>query len=177
MIRCNALTLTAFLVAAPFACDKPGVAERQREEPANEPLAQARSDAAQPTPGAQAADDKDMSGAPTDFEKNREEYLHGRATDLQELDTKIVALESKEKVAKDKAKAELQDALSAIGVKRDAFVRDLNALHNATAAAWDEAKTKLEREWDALKAAVDKAPWANGRNDGGSGRVGVDRQH
>jgi|SRR6516225_4568370 hypothetical protein len=155
MIR-HAPTLIAFLVASTFACDKPGVTERQGEKQANEPLTQAGDETAERTQGAQTPAARDDAGARTDFERNREDYLRARAADLTDLDKKVAALETKEKMAQDRAKSALQADLSAIRAKRDAFVRDLNALGNATAAAWDEAKAKLEREWNALKTAVDK---------------------
>ena len=157
MIRHNALTLTAFLVASQFACDKPGVAEMQREQQANEQLAQAKNEAAQRTQVAQAEADKDIAAARAEFEKNRQDYVQARTADLADLDNRVAALEAKEKKAKDKAKVELQADLREIRAQRDAFARDMNALSSTTAAAWDQAKAKLEREWNALKAAVDKA--------------------
>jgi len=33
----------------------------------------------------------------------------------------------------------------------------LESLETATAATWDEAKANLDKDWDALKSAVDKA--------------------
>ena len=158
MIRPIALTLTGLLAAGSFGCDKAGAAERQREEQANQQVAQAKNEATQRTQGAQAAADKDIAAARADFEKSREDYRHARAADLTDLDKKIGDLEAKEKLAKDnKTKAQLQADLSVIRAKREAFVRDMETLDNATAAAWDEQKAKAAREWDALKSAVDKA--------------------
>ena len=158
MIRHIALTLTAFAFAASLACDKPGVAERQREDPPSEQPPQTTNVAAQRSQGAPTTTaDNDMSGVRTDFEKNREDYVHARDADLVDLDKTIAALEAKEKAAKDRAKVELQANLSAIREKRDAFVRDVNALGKTTAIGWDQAKAKVEQEWNALKAAVDKA--------------------
>jgi hypothetical protein len=37
------------------------------------------------------------------------------------------------------------------------MVRDLQALEHATATTWDADKAKVDREWDALRSAVDKA--------------------
>ena len=158
MIRHIALTLTAFVFAASLACDKPGVAERQREDPPSEQPRQTTNEAAQRTQSAPTTTaDHDMSGVRTDFEKNREDYMHARDADLVDLDKRIAALEVKEKAAKHLAKEELQASLSAIRDKRDAFVRDMNALGKTTATGWDQAKAKVEQEWNALKAAVDKA--------------------
>ena len=155
MIRHIALTLTTLVFAASLACDKPGVAERQREDPPSAQPPQAINEAPQSAPTTAA--DKDMSGVRTDFEKNREEYMHARDADLVDLDKRIAALEAKEKATKDRAKEELRTNLSAIRERRDAFVRDMKALGNTTAIAWDQAKAKVEQEWNALKAAVDKA--------------------
>jgi hypothetical protein len=47
--------------------------------------------------------------------------------------------------------------LSAIHAKRQAFAQDLEHSEIATAATWDEAKANLDKDWDTLNGAVDKA--------------------
>jgi hypothetical protein len=156
MIRPIALTLTGLLAAASLGCDKAGATERQREEQANQQLEQARNEASQRTLSAQAAAEKDIAAARAEFEKRREAYRHDRANDLTDIDKRIADLDAKETVSKDRTKARLQTDLSVIRAKREALIRDMDALDRATAATWDEEKAKIEREWDGLKSAVDK---------------------
>jgi hypothetical protein len=157
MIRFTALSLIGLIAITSPACEKPGAAEKQQEQRANAELQQAKDQAVQREQGAQAAADKDIGAARAAFQKAREDYRHARAADLIDIDKKIAELETKEKTAKEKAKSQLEADLSAIRVKRDAVVRDMNALQNATAASWDQETAKMSRDWDALKSAVDKA--------------------
>jgi hypothetical protein len=151
------LTFTAVLVAASIGCEKPGATERQKEEQANQQLAQARNEADKRTEGAQAAANRDINVARADFEKAREDYRHTRMVDLTELDKKIADLDMKAQKATGKAKVDVQESLAVIRTNRDAFVRDMQALDRTTPAAWDESKANLDREWTTLKDSVDKA--------------------
>jgi phosphoenolpyruvate-protein kinase (PTS system EI component) len=151
------LTCTALLLASSFACEKPGAMERQKEQQANEEVKRAWNEATQRAQGAQAAAEREIAAARANFEKTREDYRHARATDLSDLGKKVADLEAKAKTSTGKIKSDLRAHLSAILAAREAFVRDLQALDKTTAAAWDEAKAKLDREWGALKATVDKA--------------------
>jgi hypothetical protein len=157
MIRFTALSLIGLFTIASSACEKPGAAEKQREEQANAELQQAKDEAKQREQGAQAAANKDIGAARADFQKVREDYRHARAADLIDEDKKIAALEAKETTAKERAKTQLEADLSAIRIKREVVVRDMNALENVTAATWDEQTAKMSRDWDALKSAVDEA--------------------
>ena len=158
MIRYQGLTLVGLLIATSLACQKPGAAERQREEEATKQVTQAKQEATQREQAAQAAADKDIATARADFEKTREDYRHTRAVELSDLDKKIAELETKEKTAKDnKTRTDLQTELAAIREKREAFLKDLYALNGASAATWDEQRAKTGRDWDALRSAVDKA--------------------
>jgi phosphoenolpyruvate-protein kinase (PTS system EI component) len=157
MIRFTTLSLIGLFAIASSACEKPGVAEKQREQQANAELRQARDEAIQREQGAQGAADKAIGAARADFQKTREDYRHARAVDLIDIDKKIAALEAKEKTAPERGKAQRQADLSAIRVKREAVVRDMNALDNATAATWDEETARMNRDCDALKSAIDVA--------------------
>jgi hypothetical protein len=156
MIR-HIAPLTLIALFSFVACDKPGATEQQKEDKASERAANARSEAEQQAQSAQAVAAKDIAAARAEFEKNREDYRHSRRVDLADLDKKIVDLEADTRTATGKEKANLEVRLPAIRAKRDAFVRDMQALDNAMAATWDAAKANLDQEWDALKTAVDKA--------------------
>jgi vacuolar-type H+-ATPase subunit H len=158
MIRHIGPVTWALVVSASLlACDKPGATEQQREQRANEQVTQAANEANQQTQSAQAAADKDIAAARTDFEKSREDYRHARTKDLSDVDEKIANLESKATTATGKTKARLDANPPPLRAQREAFVRDIQTLDRATAATWDETKANVDREWDALKAAVDKA--------------------
>ena len=151
------LTLTAVLAATLLACEKPGATEQQKEQQASEQAAQSRNEANEKMQTAQGKADKDIAGARADFEKTREDYRHSRTTDLTDIDRKIADLEAKKRTATGKAKTNLDANLPAIRTQRDAFVRELQDAGRATPATWDEVKADIDRKWDALKNAVDKA--------------------
>jgi hypothetical protein len=158
MIRPTALLTFAALFSLPsLACDKPGATERQREEQATQQAAQGRTEAQQQSQNAQAEAEKNIAAARADFEKTREDYRHSRTTDLSDLDKQVAELEAKAEAATGKTKADLDVKLPVIHAQRDAFVRDMQALDRASSATWDQSKANLDREWDALKDAVDKA--------------------
>ena len=156
-MRHAVLTLIGLLVAASTDCERTGVAEQQREGLTSQQATQAIQEATERALAAQADASRDTGAARADFEKTREDYRHARAAELSDLDKKIADVEAKEKTAKDKARIELRAELTAIRAKREAFVQDMYALADATSAAWDEATAKVARDWDALKAAVEKA--------------------
>jgi hypothetical protein len=150
-------TFVALLSASLFACDKPGATEQQKEDKAVERATNARNEAEQQAQGAQAAAAKDVAAARAEFEKKREDYRHTRRSDLADLDKKIADLEADARTATGKTKSDLQTRLPAIRAQRDAFVRDLESLDSVTPTSWDGATANLDKEWDALKAAVDRA--------------------
>ncbi|MGD0675723.1 MAG: hypothetical protein ABSC94_09920 [Polyangiaceae bacterium] len=152
------LTLTAALCAAfGLGCDKPGATELQREEKASDRVTQTRNEASEQVQNAQASANTDIAQARSDFDKDRADYWHERTTDLGDLDKRIADLDAKGMRASGQVKARLQANLAAIHAQRDAFARDLQGIHDLTAASWDESKTNLDKEWDSLKKAVDHA--------------------
>jgi chromosome segregation ATPase len=147
----------ALLSASLFACDKPGATEQQKEDKAVERATNARNEAEQQAQGAQAAAAKDVAAARAEFEKKREDYRHTRRSDLADLDKKIAEIEADARSTPGKTKSDRQARLPAIRAQRDAFVRDLESLDSVTPSSWDGAKANLDKEWDALTAAVDRA--------------------
>jgi hypothetical protein len=139
-------SLVAILSVSALACDKPGATEQQRESKAIDQAENAR-----------AEGDKNVAAARIDFEKTSEDYRHTRWMDLADLDKKLIDMQAESRTATGKAKTDLDANLPAIRAQREAFVRDMEALDRATAANWDATKSNLDKEWNALKAAVDKA--------------------
>jgi len=139
------------------ACDQPGVTEQQKEQKAAQTNADQQDRAARESASAQADMNKTVASAQADFEKTREDYRHGKQTDLDDLDAKIAKLEATETAATGKAKADLDARLPQIRAQRAAFGADFRAVQSTTAATWDDAKARLDKEWDSLKAAVNGA--------------------
>jgi hypothetical protein len=154
MIRYAGTFAIAAALMTVAACDQPGVTEQQKVQKAAQDNADQQDRAARESASAQADMNQKVGAAQADFEKTREDYRHSRQTDLDELDGKIAKLEAKEATATGKAKADLDAKLPQIRAQRAAFGADFRSLQSATAATWDDAKVRLDKEYDSLKAAV-----------------------
>ena len=157
MIRYAGMFAVAATLIATAACDKPGVTEQQKEQSATQDNAEQQNRAARESASAQADMNDKVNSARADFEKTREDYRHEKTTDLEALDAKIDALENKERTATGKAKADLDAKLPAIRAQRASFGADFRGLQATTAATWDDAKVRVDKEWDDLKSAVNAA--------------------
>jgi hypothetical protein len=157
MIRyAGTLALAAALLTS-VACDKPGVEEQQKEQKAAQDNADQQNRAARESASAQADMNQKVVSAQADFDKSRESYRHDRQTDLDDLDAKIAKLEASDKTETGKAKAALDAKLPSIRAQRASFGADFRSIQASTAATWDDSKTRLDKEWDALKSAVSDA--------------------
>jgi hypothetical protein len=156
MIR-YARTFALAALLSTGACEKPGVTEQQREDKAAQNNAEQQDRAARESASAQAEMNRQVASARADFERAREDYRHQKQTDLEALDARIGKIEAKDAMATAKAKADLDAKLLAIRSQRASFGADFRALMQTTAASWDDTRTRLDREWDSLKAAVDDA--------------------
>jgi hypothetical protein len=151
------LALVSFLVSSGLACDKPGETEQKKEAYAAQQAQSAQVQALQTTQAAVAQADTKIAEARADFEKTREDYLHGRRQDLLDLDQKIGKLETKSVTATGATRATLDLNLPAIRAKRAAVANDLQQLGTVAPSLWDGAKAGLDKDWQDLKAAVDQA--------------------
>lgn len=133
-----------------FACDKSGT-EAQREAD------KAQAEANTKTTGAQVEADKKIADVQKDFSKTREDYRHDVQTKLDDLDKKISDLDAKAKKETGNTKAKLDANLPSLHTQRAAFGKDFASLQTDTAATWDASKARIDKEWTALKDAVDKA--------------------
>jgi hypothetical protein len=115
------------------------------EAEANEKIAQATKEAGQK-----------VSAAHASFMKLREDYRHMTAENLVDLDRDVDGLASKAQQATGQARADLDARLQRIHASRDAFARDYASLDGTVGAAWDSTKARLDKEWQDLKALVDK---------------------
>jgi chromosome segregation ATPase len=157
MIRIAGTFALAAALTAVTACDKPGVTEQQKEQKAAQDNADQQERAARESASAQADMNQKIASAQADFENSREDYRHTRQTGLDDIDAKIAKVEAKAATATGKAKADLDAKLPSIRAQRASFGSDVRALQSATSATWDNAKARVDKEWEALKAAVDDA--------------------
>jgi F0F1-type ATP synthase membrane subunit b/b' len=144
------LVAACCLPLAAVACDKSG-ADAQRE--ADKAQAQSTTQIT----NAQVEADKKVAQAQHDFDMTREDYRHDMQAKLDDLDKKIADLDAKSKTDVGHAKAKLDANLPSIHAQRAAFGRDFASIQSDTAMTWDSSKARLDKEWDALKSAVDKA--------------------
>ena len=150
------LAIVTLMASSFVACDKPGETEQRKEVAANERSAEARAQAERNSQIAQAESERAIAAARADFERRREDYRHDRQLDLSDVNRKLLDLEAKQKTATGKERASLDANLPILRSRRDAFIGDLQRLDNATPTSWDGARASLDKEWDALKAALDQ---------------------
>jgi hypothetical protein len=147
------------LAAAPLAvaCDKSG-ADAQAEvnaaqNKANAQIARANEQVATTGALAQSEADKKISAVQADFAKTREDYRHTVQSNLDDLTKRLADIEVK---AKTSTTPDLHATITALRAQKDAFVADYQSLASASPVTWDATKARLDKEWAALKAAVDK---------------------
>jgi hypothetical protein len=155
--RIGALALAALLSASVVACEKTGEKEQKAEGVANRQAEEAQQEAFNKSFAVQAQADQKIAAARLAFEKSREEYRHSRQADLDQLNLKITDLEILDRTANAKTKAALDTRLPAIHAQRDAFTSDLRSLQYATPATWDDAKVRLDTEWESLEKSVSES--------------------
>jgi septal ring factor EnvC (AmiA/AmiB activator) len=154
MIRIAGTLVLAALLTTPAACDKPGVTEQQKEQKAVQDNADQQERAARESASAQADMSQKVASAQADFERAREDYRHSRQTDLDDIDAKIATLEAKDTMATGKARTDLDAKLPSIRSRRALFGADFRALRSTSSTTWDDAKARVDKEWESLKAAV-----------------------
>jgi hypothetical protein len=151
---------TILLMTLAFACHNASDAQKKmnsaRSE-ADEKIGVAVKESDQKVKNAQQDEDKKVAEAQAGFMKMREDYRHVTAMNLVDLDHKVDDLQAKAKQSSGKAKTDLDANLKLIQVDRGAFETDYKSLETATAATWDGAKARLDKEWTQLKTRVDKA--------------------
>jgi hypothetical protein len=157
MIRYAGTFALAAALMTTVACDKPGVAEQQKEQRAAQDNADQQNRAARESASAQADMNDKVTSAQVDFEKNREEFRHSMQTNVDDIDARIAKLESKEASATGKAKADLDAKMPSIRAQRASFGSDFRAIQMTTATTWDDAKARVDKEWTSLKSAVSDA--------------------
>lgn len=105
---------------------------------------------------AQTEADKKIIAAEGDFATTREDYRHTVQSNLDAPNKRLADLDVEARTAGAAIKPDLAATVPALRAQRDAFVADFQSLSNASAPTWDATKNRLDKEWAALKSAVDK---------------------
>lgn len=107
---------------------------------------------------ARAEADRKVADARQDFAKIREDYRHDVRQNLVKLDREIGELSAKIRTAADQKKTDMQARLDDVRIKRAAFEAKLEELEKASASAWDQLRTEVDKQWADLKDLVDQSP-------------------
>jgi hypothetical protein len=161
MIRSVNISLAAVLIAiGALGCNKAADEQRKADEArneANKKVGEASNDAAEKINAANADADKKVAEAQANFLKLREDYRHKITEDLVSVDKDIANLEAKAKTAKGKTKADIEAALPNIRSQRETVSSEYKSLEFSSAVSWDNAKARVDKAYDDLKKAIDKA--------------------
>ena len=160
MLRKTFLTSAALSLLLVVGCDKAADDQKKAtaaQNEANEKIAEAKVEADKKAVSAQSEADKKIAEAQASFMKRREDYRHKTTVNLVELDHKIDVLAAKSKTQTGKAQADLDASLKQIRSSRADFATDYNTLATESATTWDATQARLDKEWAALSALVDKA--------------------
>jgi len=156
LIRNFGMLAVSIALLAAMGCDKPGAAEQQKENAAIQQDLQAQNSAAQQSAQAQADMRDKIAAAQVDFDKTRNDYSRDRQLDLKEIDERISKLEERTQAATAAKRGQLEQALANIRVQRSAFASDVRAIGGVAAGDWDQFKSKVDDEYNALRDHLDK---------------------
>ena len=161
MIRSVSISFGAVLIAiGALGCNKAADEQKKADEArseADKKVGEASNDAAEKINAARADADKKVAEAQANFLKLREDYRHKITEDLVSVDKDIANLEAKAKTATGKTKAQIEAALPDIRAQRENLSSEYRSLEFSSAVSWDNAKARVEKAYDDLKKAIDKA--------------------
>ena len=161
MIRSLNIPLAAVLIAiGSLGCNKAADEQKKADEArseADKKVGEASNDAAEKINAANAEADKKVAEAQANFLKLREDYRHKITEDLVSVDKDIANLEAKAKTATGKTKAQIEAALPNIRSQRETISSEYKSLEFSSAVSWDNAKARVDKAYDDLKKAIDKA--------------------
>jgi len=161
MIRSVSISLGAVLIAiGALGCNKAADEQRKADEArseADKKVGEASNDAAEKINAARADADKKVAEAQANFLKLREDYRHKITEDLVSVDKDIANLEAKAKTATGKTKAQIEAGLPDIRAQRENLSSEYRSLEFSSAVSWDNAKARVDKAYDDLKKAIDKA--------------------
>lgn len=154
------LAVTSLGLGVLAGCDRAADAQKKADEArldADKKVGEVSADAANKINAARAEEDKKVAEAQASFLKLREDYRHKITEDLVGVDKKIVDLEAKAKTASVKGKAEIEAALPGIRDLRESVGSEYRSLEFSSALTWDSAKARVDKAFEDLSKAIDKA--------------------
>lgn len=161
MIRSLSMSLAAVLIGiGALGCNKAVDEQKKADEArseADKKIGEASNEAAEKINAARAEEDKKVAEAQANFMKLREDYRHKVTEDLVSVDKDIADLEAKAKTATGKTKGKIDAALPEIRSLRESVSSEYRSLEFSSAVSWDGAKARVDKAFDDLKKAVDKA--------------------
>jgi len=143
-----------------YGCNKAADEQKKADEAhadAQQKVDEANRDAGRKIDAARADEDQKVAEAQANFRQMREDYRHRVTSDLTSIDKRITELEAKDKTATGKNKAQLDASLPNIRSLRENVNTEYHSLEYASALTWDDAKGRVDKAYDELKKAIDKA--------------------
>jgi hypothetical protein len=119
---------------------------------------QAQREAKEQSARARANAQQEQQSANDSLEKARAEYRDKTRSELGDVDAKIADLEARQSKATGKARTDVVAALDDLRQKRELLRIDLQRIDTTTAAAWDQLKSKVDADVEAVKKARKAAP-------------------
>lgn len=89
--------------------------------------------------------------------KDRKEYIDKMAAKLKVWDAEIQQLQVKAGEVTDDTKAELQEQLKTLGVKKGEAQEKLKEIQGVSGSAWEDLKAGADLGWESLGDHVKKA--------------------
>jgi hypothetical protein len=160
MTRFSLSVATLCALTGLYGCNKAADEQKKADEAhadAQQKVEEANRDASKKIDAARADEDQKVAEAQANFRQMREDYRHKVTGDLTSLDKRITELESKDKTSTGKTKTQLDASLPNIHALRENVNTEYRSLEYASALTWDDAKGRVDKAYDELKKAIDKA--------------------
>jgi hypothetical protein len=160
MTRFSLSVATLCALTGLFGCNKAADEQKKADQAhadAQEKVDQANRDATRKIDAARADEDQKVAEAQANFRQMREDYRHRITGDLTDTDRRISDLEAKAKTATGKTKTQLDASMPNIRSLRENVNTEYRSLEYASALTWDDAKGRVDKAYDELKKAIDKA--------------------
>jgi hypothetical protein len=155
------LTVAVITLLGAAACDKSATEAQENvnkaQAKANTEITSAQVTLDERAKNAQAEADKKIAQVQAEFAKTREDYRHVMQSNLDSIDKKLAGLDAKVKTTTGAAATDLAATATTLRSQRDAFANDFKNLDFVIVSSWDATKTRVDKEWADLSAAVDKA--------------------
>jgi len=155
------VTICAVAAALVAGCNNPKRDQEkadQAQREAAQKTEQAQREAQDQAAHARVNAQQEQLNANDSLAKARAEYRDKTRAELRDVDAKIADLEARQSTATGKARADVVASLDDLRQKRELLRVDLQRIDTASADAWDQLKSKVDADVDAVKKARKSAP-------------------